>query len=225
MQLRLYVEDRYFQAYEILATKWHKTEQGQCEVNLVRAVHLRLDKMRDEMRKYVVRARNDGFNCVIFVLDQEAPHERSILINDIRAAFERLCQELPGTQGLQDVRVGLVIIRSCLECWVLTETQTIVRFACRRGMHVNYNPRQRGDTELLSPKEAANEITHILREVAKRAGKHHLKRIKYEKSAVPDVVQQMNELPRAAGRNRSLAYFFDMVTCQRSGCDHPQSDD
>ena len=225
MKLRLYVEDRYFQAYEVLAEKWHKTKQGQCEVDLVRAVHLHLDRMRDEMRRYVVRALKDGFNCVVFMVDQEAPHERSELIHDIRSAFDQLCREIVSGRNLRGLKVGLFIVRSCLECWLLTEAQAIVRFACRRGKRVSYNPRQRGDTELLSPRRASGEITHILRKVAKKAGKRNLKRVKYEKSAVPDMIEQMSELPQAARRNRSLSHFFTLVAGERSGCDQPQSDD
>ena len=222
MKLRLYVEDRYFQTYEILATKWHQTSSGR--VSQVKAVTLGLDRMRDFMCEYVYRARRDGFDCVVFVLDREEAYERAVLIREVRAAFERLCQELPTNRELQDVRVGLVIVKSCLECWLLVETQAIVRFACRRGRRVSYTPPQRGDTEQLSPNEAVGEITHILREVARQAGRHDVKRIKYEKSAIPDMVQQMTELPQALSRNHSLSYFCDMITCERSGCDHPQPD-
>jgi len=224
MKLRLYVEDRYFQAYEILARKWHATEGGQCEVDLVQAVRLRPDRIRDGMYKNVIRARHDGFDCVVFALDQEAPHERSVLVDDVRAAFEQLCHRLSGDPELHDVLVGLVIVRSCLECWLLTEVQAIVRFACSRGGAMNYNPRQSGDTERFSPNQAVAEITHVLREVGRRQGKRNLKRIKYEKSASADIVSHIAALPEAVDRNCSLAYFCDMVTCQKDGCEHRQPD-
>ena len=224
MKLHLYVEDRNFKAYETLARTWHTTNQGHCEVNSVKAVTLRLDRMRADMYKYVVRAQYEGFNCIVFVLDQEATHDRLTLIGDIHAAFERLCSSLRDDCQLQAVKVGLVIAKSCLECWLLTDVQAVVHFACRRGKIVNYSPAQAGDTERFSPNEAADKITQILREVSKRQGKHETKRIKYEKSAVADMIPYMDELPRAVNRNRSLAYYCEMVTCERSGCDYPQPD-
>lgn len=224
MKLWLYVEDSNHEVYEILAKKWHETDQGRCEVNLTKAVTLRLDRMRDGMRKHVILARKSGFNCVVFVLDREASHERPVLVNDIRAAFERLCQELPNDRELQGMRVGLIVAKSCLECWLLTEVQAIIRFACRRGKHVTYSPPQSGETEKFSPNEAITEITHILREIRRKAGRHDVKRSKYEKSESTDIAREMSDLSQAVGRNRSLAYFCEMVTCERSGCDYPQSD-
>jgi hypothetical protein len=179
--------------------------------------------MRDRMREYVVRAQYDGFHCIVFVLDEETPHARPALVNDIRNAFEELCLLLQDDQQLQDVKVGLVITRNCLECWLLADVQAIVRFACRRGKQVNYSPAQPGDTERFSPNEAANEITHILREVSKRQGKRDVKRIRYEKSAIADIMQHVIVSPETVDRNRSLVYFCEIVTCERSGCDHPQS--
>ena len=225
MRLRLYVEDKYFKSYETLATKWHSTTDGQCSVNHVRAVKLGLKKMRDEMPRYVRRAQKDGFGCVVFVLDQEKSGQRSALLNDIRAAFERLCQEQPHNREIRDMKVALVVAKTCLECWILTDVKAIVYFvyfACRRGTRVRYSPQQRGDTEQLDPGEAVNEITHILREVGKRQNKRDLKRIKFEKSQVPDMVDQMNNLPEAIHKNHSLKCFCDTVTCRASGCDRLQ---
>ena len=222
MRLRLYVEDRYFQSYQVLAEKWHEAIQGQCNVDHVHAMHLCLDRMRDEMYRYVVRAHQDGINCVIFVADQESSTERSKFIRELRSTFEQVCRDLESDRNLQHMRVGLVTARSCLECWLLADVRAIVRFACRRGRHVNYAPHQSGRTESFSPKHAENEITHILRESARRAGKRRLKRIRYEKSAAPEMIRQMGELSQAACRNHSLGYFFRRITCEVSGCDDPQ---
>jgi hypothetical protein len=222
VRLRLYVEDRYFRSYEALARKWHSGIGAQPGVSHVEAVHLRLDRMGDRMYKQIARAKNDGFDCVVFVLDQESSPERHEFVRDLHSTFVEVCRELEGDRDLQHMKVGLVVAVSCLECWLLADAQAVVRFACRRGTRVNYSPRQRGNTELLGSKEACDEITHILREVARRRGQHKANRLRYEKSATPEMIEQMGELAQAAHRNHSLDYFFRRVTCQTSGCDSPQ---
>lgn len=222
MRLRLYVEDTYFQSYEVLARKWHNTTHEQSDVSHVHAMHLRLDRMRDQMCKHIIRAKKDGFNCVVFVLDQESSSERAQFIRDLRSTFEEVCHELENDRYLQDMKVGLVVAKSCLETWLLADAQAVVRYACRRGTRVNYHPNQHGNTESLSPKEACDEITHILREVARRRRQRNSNRFRYEKSATPEMIEQMDELPQAAGRNHSLRYFFRRIACETSGCDDPQ---
>ncbi len=224
MRLRLYVEDTYFQSYEVLARKWHNITRDQPGVSHIHAMHLRLDRMRDQMYKHITRAKKDGFNCVVFVLDQESSSERTQFIHDLSSTFEKVCRELEDDQYLQDMKVGLVVAKSCLEAWLLADAQAVVRYACRRGTRVNYHPNQRGNTELLSPREACDEITHILREVARRRRQRNSNRFRYEKSATPEILKQMDELPQAASRNRSLEYFFKRITCETSGCDDLQRD-
>jgi hypothetical protein len=178
--------------------------------------------MRNQMLKHVIRAKKDGFNCVVFVLDLESSSERARFVRDLQSTFAEVCRELQDDRTVQDMKVGLVVAKSCLESWLLADAQAVVRYACRRGTRVNYHPNQHGDTELLRPGEARDEITHILREVARRRGQRKPRRLKYEKSSTPEMIKQMDELPQAARRNHSLEYFIRRITCETSGCDHPQ---
>ena len=215
MKLRLYVEDSYYQAYEGLAKKWLKTRRLQYRE--VKASKLRLNKMRDEMLKYVEFAHKDGFTCVVFILDQETP--QNSLAAEIRASFKTLCKILPNHPTLRDMKVWLVVVKNSLESWLLAEAEAITRFASKT---TKYRAKQNGNTELMTPNEAIKKITHILNQVenSKRGkrGKRR-KRRKYEKSEAPDIVKYMSDdLSIAAKRNRSLKYFLRAVTCQQSGC-------
>ncbi len=222
MKLRLYVEDSYFQPYEILVAKWHSVMPGQCTVSEVRAVQLSLDKMRNEMREYVLRAKKDGFDSVMFVIDQERDVARTNLIRETHGEFAKLCQELDDDTELQKVKVSLVIAVQCFESWLLTDVQAIVYSTPGVSRAVDYHPDQSAETEKFNPQEAADEITRIWRNVGRRAGKRDLKRIKYRKSSALDIAQQMGDLSEAIRRNHSFMYFCDMAACQKSGCDYPQ---
>jgi hypothetical protein len=178
--------------------------------------------MRDRMYRQVTRAVHDGFECVVFVLDQEASPQRAEFVRDLQSAFDELCRELENDRYLQHMKVGLVVAKSCLESWLLADAQAVVRYACRHGSRVNYQPSQHGNTESLRPGQARNEITHILREVARRRGQHKSRQCIYEKSTTPEMIEHMAQLPQAAARNASLRYFFRRVTCATSGCDEPQ---
>jgi hypothetical protein len=117
-----------------------------------------------------------------------------------------------------NVTVGLVVARTCLECWILADAQAIVKFACRNNRRGYHDAPQRGDTETISPSAAADEITRILRVVGKRANKPDTRRLKYEKSAVADIAAKIENLPVASRRNKSLAEFCERVTCKQSDC-------
>ena len=227
MKLRIYVEDSYFQAYEALVKKWYETAVGRCTVDEVRAVHVRPTEMCEKMPEFVDRAITDGYRCILFVLDQESPHERTELIEDANNAFDRLCGKLHRDRTLRDVKVALVITKSCLECWLLTDTGAVKR-ATPRGRNVDYTPNQPGNTQMLDPRQARDEIAHIRCETARRASRGRGRRtrpMRYEKSAALDIANEMSDLSAASGRNSSLAHFLQMVTCTRNGCEHRQPAD
>jgi hypothetical protein len=224
MRLYLYVEDQYHQAYEALARKWYATSDGSCDVSAIRAVRLRPDQMCHEMRDHVLLAHRSGFNCIVFVLDREAPHARTDLIDQIQAAFDRLCNALPDDKELDGVTLGLVIAESCLECWLLTDTQAVVRFACRNRQQVSYRPEQSNETERLNPKQASDAIRHILRETARKQGNRNANRLKHEKSANADIVEHMADIGQAIRRNGSLLTFCKLVTCRHKGCSDANGD-
>jgi hypothetical protein len=171
----------------------------------------------NKMELLVDKAAQDGFDCIVFVVDQEIVPERKRQIRLIHQQCEQICRSLADSDRV-NVNVGLVVARTCLECWILADAQAIVEFACRNNRRGYHDAPQRGDTETISPLAATDEITRILREVGKRANKRDPRRLKYEKSAIADIAAKMENLPVASRRNKSLAEFCERVTCKQSDC-------
>ena len=216
MRLNLYVEDTAGRAaYERLARKWCELQGIPCEQ--VRAIARPLNDILDKMRLLVENAVRDGFDCIVFVVDQEVVPERKRQIRMIHQQCELICRSLADSDRV-NVTVGLVVARTCLECWILADVQAVVKSACGKNRRGYYVATQHGNTQLLTPKDAANAITHILREVGRQAGKQDTGRIKYEKSAVADIAAKIENLPVASLRNKSLAEFCERVTCKQSDC-------
>ncbi len=216
MGLLLSVDDSSNAAYKILAENWRR--QYGINAHVFVEFHS-ADEIEtvSKMRKVIASAQRKQCTCVMFVVDQEShdPNKRPLL-RRIGQAFDELCTDPP-----KDMTVGLIVAHSCLECWLLTDVQAIVRFqAGNRG--VNYIPTQSGQTERYTPLQAGESITHIMRQVARQRGARELKRVRYEKSKSGEIAEQMQELATAAQRNRSLAYFFEMVVCDQNGCEYRQ---
>ncbi len=216
MGLLLSVDDSSNAAYKILAENWRR--QYGINTHVFVEFHS-VDEIETvaKMQKVVASAQHKQCNCVMFVVDQE-PHDPSkrALLRRITQAFDELCEDPP-----KDMIVGLIVAHSCLECWLLTDTQAIVRFqAGNRGSR--YTPQQSGQTEGYTPSQAEETITHIIRQVAKEKGTRDTKRVRYEKSKSGEIAEQMQMLATAAQRNRSLAYFLEMVVCDQNGCEHRQ---
>ena len=216
MRLNLYVEDTAGRvAYEHLARMWCESQGIPCEQ--VRAIAPPFNDVLDKMGLLVEKAVRDGFDCIVFVVDQEVAPERKRQIRMIHQQCEQICRSLADSDRV-NVTVGLVVARTCLECWILADAQAIVEFACHNNRRGYHSASQRGDTEMLSPSAATEEITHILREVGRRANKPDTKRLKYEKSAVADIAVKIVNLDEASRRNESLAEFCERVTCKQSDC-------
>jgi hypothetical protein len=221
MRLRLYVEDAYFEPYEILARKW-LLALGQTSVD-VKAVRLPLNKMADDMPDFVRKAWQDGYACVVFVIDQEAAdaRERQSLLEKIRKAYEDLCQFLPDSRELKDMRLGLVVAQRCLESWLLTDMTAVKAATLGVTKNVDYKPDQRGDTSHLAPQDAVKEITHVWRVVTQKAGKGAISRVKYRKSNATDIASHFTDLRGAVTRNKSLHHFCETIRCNHAGCAEP----
>jgi len=216
MGLLLSVDDQRNVAYKVLAEAW-RAQQGVTGNVLVEFHSADQIEIATKMQKVIKSAHRKGCDCVMFVVDQEShdPSKRDLL-KRIRGAFEELCANLS-----EGVTVGLIIAHSCLECWLLTDVQAIVRFQVgKRG--VRYNPSQSGRTEKYNPPQAVEAITHIMRLVAQKRGVKDTKRVKYEKSRSGKIAEQMQDLKKAAQRNGSFGYFLEMVVCDQDGCVHRQ---
>lgn len=216
MGLLLSVDDSSNAAYKILAENWRR--QYGINAHVFVEFHS-ADEIEtvSKMQKVIASAQRKQCKCVIFVVDQE-PHDPSkrTLLRRIGQAFDVLCTDPP-----KDMTVGLIVAHSCLECWLLTDTQAIVRFQAGNS-GIRYTPQQSGQTEGYTPPQAEETITRIIRQVAKGKGTRDTKRVRYEKSKSGEIAEQMQELATAAQRNRSLAYFFEMVLCDQNGCEHKQ---
>ena len=217
MRLNLYVEDTAGRvAYEHLVRKWCESQGIPCEQ--VRVIAPPFNDVLNKMELLVDKAAQDGFDCIVFVVDQEIVPERKHQIRAIHLRCEQICRSQAANSLLRNITVGLVVARTCLECWILADVQAVVKSACGQNGRGYYVATQRGDTQMLTPKAAASEITHILREVGRQAGKQDTGRIKYEKSAVADIAAKMENLPIASRRNKSLAEFCERVACKQSDC-------
>lgn len=219
MGLLLSVDDSSNAAYKILAENWRR--QYGINAHVFVEFHS-ADEIEtvSKMQKVITSAQRKQCTCVMFVVDQEShdPNKRTLLrrITQAFQAFDELCTHPP-----KDMTVGLIVAHSCLECWLLTDTQAIVRFqAGNRG--VKYTATQSGQTEGYTPPQAEESITHIMRQVVRERGARELKRVRYEKSKSGEIAKQMQELATAAQRNQSLAYFFEMVVCDQNGCEYRQ---
>ena len=85
MRLNLYVEDTAGRvAYEHLVRKWCESQGIPCEQ--VRAIAPPFNDVLNKMELLVDKAAQDGFDCIVFVVDQEIVPERK---RQIRA--DRTC--------------------------------------------------------------------------------------------------------------------------------------
>lgn len=217
MGLLLSVDDSRNAAYKMLAQVWREQQRAEGDVKIEFHTADEIETAA-KMRRIIVDADRKGYNCAMFVVDQE-PHDPSkrVLLERITQAFQELCTDLP-----VGITVGLIVAHSCLECWLLTDVQAIVRFQAG-GRGVRFAPQQSGQTERYNPTQAAETITHIMRQVASERDPRKAKRARYEKSRAGEIAQQMQDLRAAARRNQSFGYFFEMVLCDKDGCHYIQT--
>lgn len=227
MPLQIFVEDELSEAYEALAQRglgWSTTPNRR----ELRASRVEISDLTsfEGLLDLTSRSQQAGFDCVIFVLDQEsslnAP-ERSAQLSNFAAAFAYLCRhlaQLPARDVLRRVKVTRIVSQRCLESWLLSDPQAIVD-AMRKGRGINYSPRG-ANTEQLTPAQASDGIAHHIRQVGVQMKRRDLQRTRA--NSVKRLGKQIAERvdpQRAIQFNRSLAYFFEMVQCQTSGCDRP----
>jgi hypothetical protein len=91
----------------------------------------------------------------------------------------------------------------------------------RGGHGIDYQPSPR-KTDHLPPQKAAQQIARHIQEVGRRLQRRDLKRVSRRNvKSRGKTIAELLEPERARRFNSSLDYFFSMVDCQRSGCEHP----
>lgn len=220
MPVQIFVEDRYTDAYEILARRGRGDHQ-------VRASRIDPEDLTsfENLLDLVQRSARARFDCILFLMDEEGPDspERPAKLASFRQAFQELCdhlRNLPAHDPLRRVRVTRVVCRRCQEGWLAADPQAVLE-AFRGPKGVDWQPPTRR-TEELTPRQAAEAIVQIAREVGRRTGRSSLRTFDTRdvKARGKDIAAHLDPA-RARAFNSSLAYFFDMVDGRRSGCDHP----
>jgi hypothetical protein len=226
MALQIFVEDQLAETYEVLARRAFGAQKP---------IHARIKASRidvpdflsrDGLLDLLERAVRSGFDCVMFILDEEAlpdSPERPAQLGKFREAFRQLCHHLgmlPNSDPIRRARVVRVVCRRCLECWLLADPRAVVDSA--RGLRgLTFDPRGQA-TDDLSPHEAGKKIEHLFHEVGRRLDRRDLRSVSLRgvKSRGKSIAEHL-DTGRARRHNRSLAYFFDMVDCHISGCERP----
>lgn len=225
MALQIFVEDKLSEAYTTLAQRALGLT-GPVNRRTIQTSYVEVREMTsfDGLFELTERSHRAGRSCIIFVLDCEsAVHspDRQRHLNAFRSAFRELCNHLANSSehdSLKYVKVAMIVTLRCLEGWLLSDPQAIVD-AMRRNRGVNYSP-QPTNTENLTPQQACDEIAHHLRQIGRQLGRRDLQRTRANsvKRFGQQIAQHVNP-DRARKYNQSLAYFFEMVRCETSGCD------
>ena len=227
MRIQIFTEDELNKAYMIIAEKaleaYGSYHPGDHTIRVVRVHAIELTSF-EELLDLTQRAQRSGADQVLFLMDHEGPaatQDRIQNREDFEMAFSALCahlQNLPETSPLRAIKVVRVEVHSCLECWLLAHPQAVVMSAGGAG---NFNPAAR-NTMNLTPREARNQIAHILREVGRRSGKRHLRMIGGQSvKRWGEKIARYISISEARRHNASLHYFCEMVDREQDGCQRP----
>jgi hypothetical protein len=227
MPLQIFVEDQLSDAYEILALRALGLPTRK-DRRRVRASRIDLEDLttRDGLLDLARRAWDSGYDCVLFLMDEEGlprSPERPAKLRAFRQAFLELCHWLAGLRDndpLRRLKVTRVVCRRCLESWLAADPQAIVdSVRGTRGVHYRPDPQRTDD---LLPAQAGERIAQVIRETGRRLDRRDLTRVATGsiKSRGASIAEHVDP-GRARRHNGSLAYFFDMVDGNRNGCDYP----
>jgi hypothetical protein len=226
MPLQIFVEDQLSDAYEILALRALGLPARK-DRRRVRASRIDVEDFtsRDRLLDLAQRACDSGYDCVLFILDEEGPRspDRPAKLRAFREAFKSLCAHLAGLREgdpLRRLKVTRVVCRRCLESWLAADPQAIVD-SVRGSRGVNYRPEALRTDDLL-PAQAGEKIAQVIREAGRRLDRRDLTRVATGsiKSRGASIAEHVDP-GRARRHNHSLAYFYDMVDGHRGGCEHP----
>lgn len=226
MPLQIFVEDQLSEAYEVLARKVLGLSFRDR-----RQVHAsRIDPedftSRDGLLDWVSRSLRSHYDCVVFILDEEAgpqSADRPEKLRLFKRAFQELCTYLgglPEQDPLKGMNVIRIVCQRCLESWLVSDPQAVVD-SVRGKQGINFKPKP-GRTENLTPRQASEYIAHLINQTGQQMRRRDLQRIGTNsiKSRGKSIAEHVN--PDQARRyNRSLRYFYEMVPCTQNGCDKP----
>ncbi len=231
MLIYIFTEDTLNEPYQILAKKvldFYRLSDPTLPNCTIRVAQVRVNELVsfDELLDLTRRALRSGASQVIFMMDHEGPaasSERVQARNEFQRAFSQLCahlQDLGDNEPLKRVKVVRLEVQSCLESWLLAHPQAIVASA---GGTSRYDPRAR-NTENLTPKQARDQIAHILQEVGRRSGRNHLRKVSGHsvKSWGKKIAQHL-DVSEAQQYNYSFRYFCEMIDRDQDGCENPFS--
>jgi hypothetical protein len=226
MPLRIFVEDKLAEAYEVLALRALGFPASPRNRRVVLASQIDVDDLttRDGLLDLTSRAVRTGYDTILFILDEEGPIAlgRPQKLASFRQAFLELCAYLASGQekALSKAKVTRIVCKRCLEGWLVADPQAVVDAV--RGRHgIDYFPAPQRTEDLL-PKQASERIAHVIREAGRRLERHDLSQISSKdiKSRGANIAGHV--VPDRARRyNLSLNYFYDMIDGQRRGCEHP----
>jgi len=179
MPLQIFVEDALSEAYEALAWRGlgRATTPNRRELKASQ-VHIGDLTSFDGLLDLTSRSVRAGFDCVIFVLDQEVAldsPDRPAHLADFKTAFVKLCDhllQLPASDPVGRVKVTRIVSQRCLEGWLLSDPQAIVD-AMRRGRGIRYAPGG-ASTEHLTPAQTCEQIAHHIRQVGHQMSRRDL---------------------------------------------------
>jgi hypothetical protein len=171
-------------------------------------------------------SRRSNYDCVIFILDQEAgpqSADRQEKLRLFNQAFQELCaylRGLPEQDQLKGMNVIRIVCQRCLEAWLVSDPQAVVD-SVRGKQGVPFKPKP-SHTENLTPRQASESIAHLINQTGHHLGRRDLQRIGANsiKSRGKSIAEHINP-DRARRYNRSLGYFYEMVPCSQNGCDKP----
>ncbi|MBO9368286.1 MAG: hypothetical protein J7555_05985 [Chloroflexi bacterium] len=228
LNIQIFVEDQLNEAYEILTAKAIGASGRRSRMsgeNRIRAARVTLDELTDfeSLLDLAQRSLRSGYQQVVFAMDHEGPEADQGRVEArlrFREAFQRLCEYIENLQSdhpLRQLRLVRVEVRSCLEAWLLSDPQAIVETFGPS----DYRP-DTHQTEHLTPRQAREEIAHILREIGRRKGNRRLAKMGgHAVKSLGTRIAPSFDLARARRNNRSLDYFCDMIENARDGCQQP----
>ena len=228
--IQLFVEDQLNEAYEILAAKAMEiADPSQRSVEhrqRIRAARVTLDELTksESLLDLAQRSLRSGYHQVVFAIDHEGPGAdsgRVAALSRFRAAFQEFCdhqERLPDNDPLKQLKVVRLEVHSCLETWLLSDPQAIVASV---GGSSDFRPDSR-QTDRLTPREARDQIAHIVREVGRRRNNRRWKKLGgLASKSLGTKIAPYLDLAQARRHNSSLDYFCDMIGNNRDGCLHP----
>ena len=118
------------------------------------------------------------------------------------------------------MKITRIVCQRCLECWLASDPQAIIdAVRGKHGVDLQLTPQT---TDNLTPNQAKERIAHIINQTGQKLDRWDLQQIRASniKSRGKTIAEHIS-LTQAGRYNGSLKYFFEMLPCVQSGCEHP----